>query len=118
MTCYSYRQSKHGLFAVGSYDKWDEWNPESDHDSVESAMARTNFLNARAIFVNEGGVVAPDPKEPFAPTRFDRLLEAAFSGLMASLSSPGCADLTQSEVAEWAIGYTQALVAQLDKQKL
>ena len=116
MVYYTYQQSKHGLFAVGSYNGGDdEWNPESKHDSVASAMARTNFLNARAIFVNEGGVVAPDPKEPFAPTRFDRLLEAAFSGLMAS---PGFAELSQSEVAEWAIGYTQALVAQLDKQKL
>ena len=115
MTYYTYQQLKRGLFTVGNYGGDDEWNSESDHDSVESAMTRTNFLNARAIFVNEGGVVAPGTKEPFAPTRFDRLLEAAFQGLMAS---PGCADLTQSEVAEWAIGYTQALVAQLDKQKL
>lgn len=108
MNYYSYRQSKRGLFTVGNYGGDDEWNSESDHGSAASAMAR-------ASFVDEGGVVAPGTKEPFAPTRFDRLLEAAFQGLMAS---PGCADLTQSEVAEWAIGYTQALVAQLDKQKL
>ena len=116
MTYYSYRQSKRDLFAVGSYDDSDEWNSESNHSSAAAATARTSFLNARASFVNEGGVVVPAPKETSVPTRFDRLLEAAFTGLMASLSSPGCADLTQSEVAEWAIGYTQALVAQLDKQ--
>ena len=115
MNYYTYQQLKRGLFTVGNYGGDDEWNSESDHDSAESAMTRTNFLNARASFVDEGGVVAPDPKETFAPTRFDRLLEAAFQGILAN---PEFAELSQTQVAEMSIQHTKVLMDLLNEQKL
>ena len=108
MTYYVYRQSERGAWTVGSYDGSDEWNPESNHSSVKSAIDRLNFLN-------EGGVVAPDPKEAFALTRFDRLLEAAFQGILAN---PEFAELSQTQVAEMSIQHTKVLMDLLDEQKI
>lgn len=105
---YTYRRTESNLWTVGTQEE-SGWLPESDHDSEDAAIARLRWLNGAPF------VLTPDAKETYVPTRFDRLLEAAFTGIMGS---PGCADLTQSEVAEWAIGYTKALVAQLDEEGL
>lgn len=42
---YVYIQSEPGLYTVGFYDPNGKWNPESDHESTESAANRVAFLN-------------------------------------------------------------------------
>ena len=42
---YVYRQSEPSLYTVGFYDPNGQWNPESDHDSIEKAAERCNYLN-------------------------------------------------------------------------
>ena len=105
---YSYLSSDVNLWTVGSYDADDCWLPESDHDSIAEAAARVRFLNG-------GSIIKPDPKEPFAPTRFDRLLEAAFQGILAN---PEFAELSQTQVAEMSIQHTKVLTDLLLEQKL
>ena len=42
---YVYIQSESHLWTVGFYSPDGKWNPESDHDSPESAAKRVAWLN-------------------------------------------------------------------------
>ena len=55
---YVYIQSERLLYTVGHYSPAG-WLPESDHDTVEAAAARVNYLN---------GGPAPKPERPTGPT--------------------------------------------------
>ena len=42
---YVYIQSEPGLWTVGFYTPSGKFEPESDHESTESASARVHYLN-------------------------------------------------------------------------
>jgi hypothetical protein len=42
---YVYIQSEKYLWTVGFYSPDGKWNPESDHESAESAAKRVAYLN-------------------------------------------------------------------------
>ncbi len=44
-TKWVYINSETNLFTVGFYDPKGKWQPESDHDTRESAAARVHYLN-------------------------------------------------------------------------
>jgi len=43
-----YIKSEPGLFTVGFYNPSGEWNPESDHDTADTAADRVAYLNGWA----------------------------------------------------------------------
>ncbi|MHA1942507.1 MAG: hypothetical protein ACW97P_12445 [Candidatus Hodarchaeales archaeon] len=42
---YVYQKTEKCLWTVGFYNPNDEWNPDSDHESPESAAKRVAYLN-------------------------------------------------------------------------
>lgn len=42
---YVYIESEPGLWTVGFYDPSGKWQPESDHNDIDSARERVNYLN-------------------------------------------------------------------------
>ena len=42
---YVYIESEHGLWTVGFYTPDGTWNPESNHDTQDSAAKRVHYLN-------------------------------------------------------------------------
>lgn len=48
---YVYRELERGLWTVGFFDPTGKWYPESDHQTIQAAAARVNYLN--------GGAYAP-----------------------------------------------------------
>ncbi len=45
MATWVYIKSEPNLFTVGFYDPQGKWQPESDHDTSESAAERVHYLN-------------------------------------------------------------------------
>lgn len=104
---YSYIKSEPGLWTVGIRDGSD-WEPESDHDSIDDAIARVRYLNG-------GDSPKSNVKEVFVPTRHDFYLQAAFQGILAN---PDFSELPPSKVARSAIDHTKQLLDRLDKQTI
>lgn len=48
MNAYVYVRSEPGLYTVGFYDPAGKWQPESDHESSETAADRVAWLNGAA----------------------------------------------------------------------
>lgn len=46
---YHYIQSEKHLWTVGTGGPGDDWEPESDHDTEESAANRVSFLNGNPV---------------------------------------------------------------------
>jgi hypothetical protein len=44
---YVYIQSEPGLWTVGFYNPDGKFEPESDHDTTDSAAARVSYLNGK-----------------------------------------------------------------------
>lgn len=56
MATWVYIQSEPGLWTVGFYSPDGRWQPDSDHDSRESAATRCHWLNGgRQEVDNTGG---------------------------------------------------------------
>lgn len=103
---YTYRHIEPDLWAVGTWDDGGNWLLESTHHSFREAAVRIQTL--------DDGHHSPRPEttEPYAPTRFDRLLAAAFQGILANR------ELSDTRAAYLALDHTKALMKLLKEQDL